>query len=137
MKHPILLAGLALALCACSTQSPIIDTSTPPDTMGKRIPVEWSARNTGEDANGIPQNTLTLNVMNDTRDELYKTECVGTTLVQGVTDLDGSVAYIQCWWAGGGDQFAVFTGEGEAMTVRHRTVDEESGFGEWEDLKVL
>lgn len=136
MKHSLLLAGLSVALCACTSSSSTKTETTAPQA-GKRIPMEWSARNTGTNAQGIPQNRLTLNLTNLTRDELYRTECEGTTLVQGIPDLENSAAYIQCWWAGGGDQYAVFIGDAEQGVIRHRTVDEEAGYGEWEDLKTL
>lgn len=135
MKHPLLLAGLTLALCACNAQAPGIDV-TPPQPTAKRAAMEWYAYNTGE-KDGIPQNTLKLKTATTSRDELFTTTCVGTTLVEGVQDMDDSVASIQCWWAGGGDQFGVFIGDGEQAVIRHRTVDEEAGYGKWEDLKTL
>lgn len=137
MKHPLLLAVLTLTMVACAPQAnrPDIDVEQP--TAAKRTPVEWYAYDMGDDEQGIPQNKLVLKAVSPTRDELFETACAGTTLVQGVPDLDESVAYIQCWWAGGGDQFAVFIEDGEKAIIRHRTVDEEAGYGRWEDLKSL
>lgn len=138
MKHPLLLAGLTLTLIACNAQKPVINTTVDTNeqpTAAKRAPMEWWAEKTGEDAYGMPQNKLTVRTNPGTI--LFETTCNGTTLVDGVPDLDDSVAYIQCWWAGGGDQFAIFIEDGEKAVVRHRTVDEEAGYGKWEDLKTL
>lgn len=140
MKHPLLLSALSLALLACNTQQtqPIANdhqaTSKAP-VAAKRTPMEWWAEKTGEDAYGMPHNKVTVRTTPGTI--LYETECNGTTLVEDVPDLEDSIAYMQCWWAGGGDQFAIFMEDGEKAVIRHRTVDEETGYGRWEDLKTL
>lgn len=140
MKHPLLLSALTLALIACNAQqTPTINVDTPelppPSAAAKRAPMEWWAEKTGEDAYGMPHNKITVRTTPGTI--LYETECNGTTLVEDVPDLEDSVAYMQCWWAGGGDQFAIFIEDGEKAVIRHRTVDEEAGYGRWEDLKTL
>jgi hypothetical protein len=133
MKHSLPLSlSLILSLVACTPQ--VIQPDEDAQSMGKRVPMEWYAYNEGEDANGIPQNTLILKTIGETREELFTTQCAGTTLVNGIPDMDGSVASIQCWWAGGGDQFGVFVEDGEQAMIRHRTVDEEAGYGPWEDM---
>jgi|GEM_PF-6289662 len=138
MKHPILLAGIALAVVSCAPQSPIGGDNefTNPPVSAKRAAMEWWAKNTGEDENGMPHNTLSLRVVGS-GESLFETECNGTTLVEGVQDMEDSVATIQCWWAGGGDQFGVFIGDAEKATIKHRTVDEETGYGPWVDMKTL
>lgn len=138
MKHPLILAGITLALIACNNnKAPISDTTFDQGTAAKRVGMEWWAQNTREDVTGMPHNILTLRPVSDPGTVLYQTECNGTTLVEGVQDMDDSVATIQCWWAGGGDQYGVFIGDAEKATIRHRTVDEEAGYGQWEDLKTL
>lgn len=147
-KHPFFLASLFLALAACSTpaaQPQTPDFSTTPSLDLTDINagidengVEWYAYYTGDDESSIPQNTLRLKTKTQTRDILFETACAGTTQVADIPDLDKlSSAYIQCWWAGGGDQFAVFEGTDGTRVIKHRTVDEESGFGAWEELKTL
>jgi hypothetical protein len=136
MKHSLLLAALTLTLTACALQN--IQPDEDAQMMGKRVMMEWYAYNEGEDAMGIPQNRLVLKTGGVDIVELYETRCAGTTQVADIPDLDAvSSTYIRCWWAGGGEDFAVFIGEAESATVRHRTVDEEAGFGPWKDLKTL
>lgn len=131
MKKYLMIAGLALTLAACNTQT-TTDTDTP--SMGKRMPVEWVAVDTGEKVGegDMPVTKITLQVA-ATKEEIYSTSCMGTASTE-MQDVEGSIAAIQCWWAGGGDQYAAFVGDAEQLTVRHRTVDEESGFGAWEDV---
>lgn len=136
----ILLAALTLSLVACTQQIPTVDVAAPtppPPAAAKRAPMEWYAYDMGMNENGIPQNTLILKANTSQREELFTTECAGTTQVADIADLADSVSYIRCWWAGGGEDFAVFIGDAEKATIRHRTVDEEVGYGKWEDLKTL
>lgn len=132
MKHSLLFSGLTLSLIACAPQAIQPDTEAP---MGKRAAMEWQATPTGADETGMPETTLTLTVPSMNL-ELFTTTCSGIASTE-VQDMEDSVADVQCWWAGGGDQYGVFIGEAEQAVVRHRTVDEEAGFGEWEDLKSL
>ncbi len=136
MKHLLPLAIITLALSACAEPSPVTHVQTDDAPAGKRMAMEWYAYAQGEDENGIPQNDLSLKVVG-TKEELFTTSCAGTTQVADIADLAESPAYIRCWWAGGGDDFAVFIGDAEQATIRHRTVDEEAGYGAWEDLKSL
>lgn len=130
MKTLLSLAGLTFALCACAQTTP--DTNEP---VAKRAAMEWTATETSIDENGTPQVALVLQVVGST-DEIFRTTCTGTTSTE-MQDMEGSVASIQCWWAGGGDQYGVFVGDAEKLSIRHRTVDEEAGFGAWEELESL
>lgn len=139
-KLSLTIAISTLALVACTQQTPPTtntDTPSTPPVAAKRAPMEWYAYDQGTDEQGIPQNKLILKANTAQREDLFTTSCAGTTQVTDLPDLADSVAYIQCWWAGGGDQYAVFIGEAEKATIRHRTVDEEAGYGAWEDLKTL
>ncbi len=142
MKPLFPLAALTFVLCACNAQTPAavnIDTSvvnSDTTSASGSLAIEWWAKNMGNNSNGAPHNILTLRPVSHSGDVLYRTECDGTTLVQGVQDMGDSIASIQCWWAGGGDQFGVYIDEKEQILIRHRTVDEEVGYGEWEDLRL-
>jgi hypothetical protein len=136
MKHLLPLAIISLALSACAEPSPVTHVQPDEPSAGKRMAMEWYAYSQGEDEMGIPQNNLSLKVVS-TSEVLFTTTCEGTTQVADIADLADSVTYIRCWWAGGGEDFAVFIGEAEQAVIRHRTVDEEGGYGEWEDLKSL
>lgn len=133
MKKTTLLLALSLTLAACT--APANNTADTP-SMGKRMPMEWVATDTGEKVGegDMPVTKITLQVQG-TGEEIYSTSCMGTASTE-VQDVAGSVASIQCWWAGGGDQYGVFVGDAEQLTVRHRTVDEEAGYGSWEDVPV-
>ncbi len=132
MKLSLLLAGLTLSLIACTPQAIQPDTDAP---MVKRAAMEWQFEQTGEDETGMPETTLRL-VVPSMNVGLFTTTCSGIASTE-VQDMEESVADVQCWWAGGGDQYGVFIGEMEQATIRHRTVDEEAGYGEWEDVKSL
>ncbi len=135
MKHLLPLAVIALALSACTEPSPVTHVETNQPSAGKRMAMEWYAYSEGE-KDGIPQNKISLKTV-ATQEELFTTSCIGTTQVTDIADLSESPAYIRCWWAGGGDDYALFIGDAEKAVIRHRTVDEEAGYGEWEDLKSL
>ncbi len=130
MKKTLLITALALTLAACNTQTPT-DTDTP---AAKRMPMEWVSEDTGEKVGegDMPVTKITLQVTG-TKEEIYSTSCMGTASTD-MQDVEGSIASVQCWWAGGGDQYGVFVGEAEQLSIMHRTVDEESGFGEWETV---
>lgn len=133
-KSALLITTLALVLGACATQtntSPTSDTSNSSSPAMKRMAMEWTSQQTGTGSDGIPQNKLILRTQG-TNDVLFTTSCNGVPSTS-MQDVPGSVVSIQCWWAGGGEQFGVFVGDAEEITVRHRTVDEEGGFGSWED----
>lgn len=132
MKKLLAAAGLTLLLAACNTQAPVTDNDSSAPAA-KRAAMEWTSEQTGTGEYDMPITTITLMVPS-TGDVIYTTTCNGTASFEGEV-IEGSVASIQCWWAGGGDQYAVFVGEAEELTVRHRTVDEEAGFGEWEDVQ--
>lgn len=104
-----------------------------PAPAGKRAAMEWRFEQTGTAEYDMPITKLTL-VVSSTDVVLYQTTCNGTASID-VQDVEGSVASIQCWWAGGGDQYGVFITDAEVLTVRHRTVDEEAGFGPWEEAQ--
>lgn len=137
MKRLLPLAVFSLMLAACNAQTPTVTGTDSSAPAAKRVAMEWWAKNTGTNDTGAPHNILTLRTVTEPPTTLFETECTGMTLVEGVPDMDDSVATIQCWWAGGGDQFGVFIGDGEKAVVRHRTVDEEAGYGNWVDLKTL
>lgn len=135
MKKTLLLASVALALAACAPQTNTVDNSTSSaPSMGKRAAMQWVATDTGEKIGegDMPATKITLKV-ESTGEELYSTTCMGVASTD-MQDVEGSVASIQCWWAGGGDQYGVFVGDAEQLTIKHRTVDEEAGFGAWEDV---
>lgn len=111
-------------------------TNTDTPVAAKRVEMEWSVQTTGTASNGAPHNILTLRPVSNSGEVLYRTECDGTTLAEGVQDMGNSIASIQCWWAGGGDQFGVYIDEKEQILIRHRTVDEDAGYGEWDDVNI-
>lgn len=132
MKNFVKIAAVALLLGACSQTSTETNTDAP---MAKRAAMEWTSAQTGMGEYDMPEMALSL-VVESTGEALYSTTCNGTTSPV-VPDPEGSVATISCWWAGGGDEYGVFVGEAEQLTIRHRTVDEEAGYGEWTDLETL
>jgi len=122
MKRLLLLSVLFLG--ACSQQA-----------AGEPLVIRWTAQQTGVGEAEAPQ--MKLSLLNDkTQKSLYDTECAGTVSVDAVTDAEGNLTSMRCWWAGGGDDYAVFETE-NALSVRHRTVDEEAGYGEWEEVAVI
>lgn len=132
MKKLLTLTGLILVVTACN--APRAPNPNAPQPSAKRAAMAWTTVNAGEDSTGIPQTTIILSISGGA--ELYRTNCTGTASTQA-QGLEETVAGIQCWYAGGGDQYAVFVGENEKATLRHRTVDEVAGFGTWENVKSL
>jgi hypothetical protein len=132
MKKLLSTLALALAFSACAPAAPV--PAAPEKPMAKRAAMEWKFESAGE-VDGIPKTTLNLMTSIST-EPLYTTVCTGTASTE-VQDMGESVADVQCWWAGGSDQYGVFIGEAEQATIRHRTVDEEVGYGTWKDVQKI
>jgi hypothetical protein len=49
----------------------------------------------------------------------------------------GSLMTAVLWWAGGGDELSVHRPDPATLIVRRRTIDEEAGYGEFEDLETI
>lgn len=120
--------SFVLLLAACNMQQ------QPDGPAAKRMPVMWTAEDAGMDENGMATTNIMLTTEGDA-EMLFATTCNGTASTENL-DIEGSIASIQCWLPGGGDQYAVFVGDAEELTIMHRTVDEEAGFGEWEEISV-
>lgn len=134
MKHSSFLIGtLSFALLVACT--PVTNNTDGP--AAKRMPMQWVSTHIGADDQGIPEAKLELKVVGSPDNVLYTTSCLGVPSSEQIQDAEGSIASVQCWWAGGGNQWAVFVGDAEQLTVKTRTVDEEVGYGEWETLKTL
>lgn len=120
MKNFLVVAGMTLALCACTAQT-VTNTATDIPSSApaaKRLPMVWVAQ----------LHTLTLQV-ESTGEVLFTTECTGVASrkMEGIED---SVASIQC----GGHQYAVFILQGEELAIMRRTIDENGNFGQLEQI---
>ncbi len=145
LTTPLLIGSLTLSLAACTQAgNPLndADLNTTPASeasqmssagvAAKRRPVEWNVSQIDKNADGMPVMALTLK-LSETGEALFHATCNGTTSTANL-NIDGSIASIQCWWAGGGDQYAVFVDSAEKLVVKHRTVDEQAGFGAWQEV---
>ncbi len=92
----------------------------------------WETKDIGTE--DMPKTEVSL--VDESGEVVYKTECTGTASEESMTDADDAETAIRCWFAGGGDDYAVFEADGE-MVVRHRGVDEASGFSDWRDMQKL
>lgn len=103
-------------------------------TFGKSnaVALHWSWLQTGTGSVGQPINDLML-VEEKSGNTVGGTQCEG--VVAATTDIPNALS-IRCWWAGGGEDFAVMQ-SGSMLLVQKRYVDEESGFGPWETLQTL
>lgn len=50
---------------------------------------------------------------------------------------EGALTTAVLWWAGGGDELAVFRTDEGKLTVRHRGIDEQSGYSTFTDKATL
>jgi hypothetical protein len=124
MKHLPLLLTVSFALAAC-TQA---NGQLPTEKIGD---LQWTAAMTGEGTTGEPHTKVTLVDASD-GSELYSAECIGTI---SENPTPGAKLSVMCWWAGGGEEFAVFD-SGSTLSLKHRYVDEESGYTEWIDQSL-
>jgi hypothetical protein len=131
MMKKILLLSAILLLPACTPQQAPVDDTRP---AGEQVMMEWKMEPFGQDTD-TPQTHIML-VNSGTDETLFETNCTGTASTEGITDVEGSMASVRCWWAGGGDDYAVFD-DADGHIVRHRTVDEEAGMGAWTDIQII
>lgn len=141
MKNLLPIAGLALVLSACRSESPRVPQNllqlTTPAIELRREPVQWTALRAGTGSTGLPVYTLILST-GDSRQELYRTVCLGNALT-GIPDMDRSLSTAQCTWNGSGSRFGVFLTDNDGIqaVIRRRTLSDKTGFGPWEDVKPL
>ncbi len=115
MKKLLSIVGLTLALAACGSSSANVGSKW-----------TWAQTGTGESGEPISE----VNLVNAEGEILSTTTCTG---VVSVLAPDGSPTMIRCWWAGGGTDYGLLLEDG--VPVPHtRTIDEESGEGEWEEM---
>ena len=136
---------ILLPLCAlvilsgCAPADTTTDNSMDTMPAGKRAAMEWQGEQTGTGEFDTPETTLKL-VVTDSGEELFSTTCTGTfsPSTSEVEPFDGKVplSIATCWWAGGGDEYGAFIGAADELTIMHRTVDEEAGFGVWEEIEM-
>lgn len=119
-------AALSLMLAACNGTR---DSDNERSMDGSVLRWTWEQTGTGPDE--IPQYEIKL--VDDASDEKHMVVCNGVPATQEIEESDTAV---RCWWAGGGNDYAVFEVDG-GYSVQTRWVDEESGFGEWEELIVV
>lgn len=116
-----------LLLAACAAQAPV-ETD---DTANEPLTVRWSWSQIDTGPDDIPVYEVKLIDGND--EARYVASCNGVVSTSTIEESDIAV---RCWWAGGGEDFAVIDGD-DGWTVQKRWVDEESGFGEWEEVAAL
>ncbi len=123
-----------MVLAACSSQNNIAvgePNPTGSSSSMAQTDVSWTFTDVGtEDA---PQVKITLNMNGKTIDVgTYAGSASDTTSEQ-----DEAILSASTWWAGGGDDVRVlYDGKG-TFIIQHRTTDEESGLGDWEELQTI
>lgn len=96
--------------------------------------IQWKAVQTGDGSVEPPATHLILQNA-ETEEALYEADCIGIAQMNAIQE-EGVIASVRCWWAGGGDDYAVIDGD-QILYVQHRWVDEEVGFGEWEEVSTI
>lgn len=123
-----LLLALPILLAACMPVQDTANTTLPA--------LEWRTQDAGVNEMDIPQQQLSLmRIREGGREALFTTQCQGIASPSEL--IEGSLASIRCWWAGGGDDYAAFAAEGGTIEVKTRYVDEESGMGPWDVLETM
>ncbi|HVW66224.1 MAG TPA: hypothetical protein VHA78_00665 [Candidatus Peribacteraceae bacterium] len=121
MKKAAIIAFALLSLAACN--------KTPRHTPFPQL--KWNHVQTGTGTYNSPITQLMLTESGGTK-ALATQTCTG--IAGDATDITGALAAVRCWWAGGGDDYAAFA-SGTGFIIRHRTLDEEAGAGEWREIR--
>lgn len=124
-------ATLSFTLVACNGTQTTAEPDDAMDAMMAETSVRWTWTQTGIGPDEIPQNEIRL--VDEDGNEKHMVVCNG---VPAQSDIEESDTAVRCWWAGGGNDYAVFETDA-GLSVQTRWVDEESGFGEWEELIVI
>lgn len=127
---------LLLVLAACASGSNTANNADGEENPAMTGPTyHWDQNQTGTGDNDEP--LVELNLLDEDNESQFTAECVGPAFTEGVAaDVPGVQTAIRCWWAGGGDDYAVIDMSG-SLVIRHRTVDEEAGYGPWETVENL
>lgn len=111
-----------IAIAACTPAAP------------SNISVEWKSEQTGTGEFGEPQMNVTL--VNSEGTVVVDEECIGVVSPIDLQEEANVLTSVRCWWAGGGNDYLAATDANGNLTVKTRWVDEESGFGAWEELNM-
>ncbi len=134
----VLVSGLLLASCA-----PAQNGSDATTAETETVTARWKMQpDTVRSTEQTPYTTLSLVI--DRADGTINDVALGSFMGSGsVIGMDSaweipkdSKSAVMFWMAGGGDQVALMQ-EGTTLIVNTRTVDEESGMGEWKELKRI
>jgi hypothetical protein len=117
MKKVLAIAAVTLALTACSSASSTTDG------------VKWTWTQTGTGSDGAP--TQEIHLVNAQGATILTKSCTGTV---SVLSPGANPTIVRCWWAGGGNDYALIIRGGKPVP-QTRTVDEEAGEGEWQDIQ--
>jgi hypothetical protein len=148
MRRILPLFVVLLTACTAATvdpQVPPVDTAassqpTEQSAAAEDVTLEWVFTPDAESTEEMPMTraSLVLSGPVNTRIE------VGSYSGNGAKAADtswsapeGSLATAIFWWAGGGDELSIFQTESDRLVIRHRTIDEVSGYGEFEDKMTL
>lgn len=137
----ILPFAIALTLAACAPQGTNTiaigepNPSAPEnDVMMEQTSLQWRFDDVGTEEQ--PMVTIVLIIGGEDVREIelgtYAGSASDTTDQQSAALLSASA-----WWAGGGDDVRVLGNGDGTLSLQHRTVDEVSGFGEWETLQKV
>lgn len=114
-----------------ASQAVMSSTSVAMDTVS----VDWTI-DVAVDADETPHSTLSL-VLSGALEKTIKLGTYTGYAIDGPEDVpDTLISMSSFWWAGGGDTIAVFHEE-DRLIIKHQTVDEEGGFGEWKTLATV
>lgn len=129
MRRFLPLLALFLVACASTQQA-----------AGPAINLTWSFPAAATSTDETPMSRAVLLLAGETQ----QTIDLGTYAGQGMeiattswTPPEGAVTAAIFWWAGGGDEVSVFRTAPGTLTVRHRTIDEVAGYGEFEDMTTI
>jgi hypothetical protein len=95
--------------------------------------MQWQWKQVGTGASSEPQMHLQLVDTTKNNSVFYETDCTGVVSQAPADVIAGTLGGVRCWWAGGGDDYVAVM-NGDALVIRHRTVDEESGYGQWTEI---
>lgn len=133
MRTPLLLASLSLvALSACAPAGPGDAAMHDHD----HVTIGWLLEDKGTDDTGMQTSHVALLVSTPGgMNEIAIGDYAGCG--QEEQPQDGPLLTLECWWAGGGDEFQVRMDGTSELVVSHRGLDEQVEIGEFEDVKTI
>lgn len=136
LLHTFGIAALSLALGACMSSAPQQKVASPEDQIAVTLRWDFKPEAAATDVDAPSTHAWLVVTAVDDEQWLDLGVYAGDTFVvpAPADGLEPPLTSARIWWAGGGDELVVYPSDSGEIVVSHRTIDEESGYGELKEI---